>query len=373
MAIVVKKPTSRNWFAAFRDATGRQHRISTGTTDRARAQRIAEQYERAAQKRGNPQQVREAFASLYREFYGEDLPSATVRNYAERWLATKRPETSIATRVIYEKATAKLLDFLGPDADREIALISRDKIVRFRNELVRSLAPATVNRDLRVTKSIFRSARREGYLGEDPAEGVKPVKNRSENTRRPLTIQEIQAVLSVADSEWKSLIKFGIYTGQRLGDIARLTWQNVDLERGELRLVSVKTGKRLILPIAGPLREHMLTLAAGESPETPLHPRAWATIDRQGRVAMLSNQFNELLAEAGLRAPPRQSRNGKRLSVGLGFHCLRHTAVSLLKDAGVPDAVVMALVGHTSAAMSHRYTHVGRESLEKAAAALPEI
>jgi integrase len=42
---------------------------------------------------------------------------------------------------------------------------------------------------------------------------------------------------------------------------------------------------------------------------------------------------------------------------------LRHTAVSLLKDAGVPDAVVMALVGHESAAMSHRYTHVGKEAL----------
>jgi integrase len=55
------------------------------------------------------------------------------------------------------------------------------------------------------------------------------------------------------------------------------------------------------------------------------------------------------------------------------FHSLRHTAVSLLKDAGIPDAVVMALVGHESAAMSHRYTHVGKEALAKAARSLPEI
>ena len=40
---------------------------------------------------------------------------------------------------------------------------------------------------------------------------------------------------------------------------------------------------------------------------------------------------------------------------------------------GIPDAVVMALVGHESAAMSHRYTHVGNESLVKAADALPEL
>jgi integrase len=55
------------------------------------------------------------------------------------------------------------------------------------------------------------------------------------------------------------------------------------------------------------------------------------------------------------------------------FHSLRHTAVSLLKDAGIPDAVVMALVGHESTAISYRYTHVGKESLAKAAAALPEL
>jgi integrase len=51
------------------------------------------------------------------------------------------------------------------------------------------------------------------------------------------------------------------------------------------------------------------------------------------------------------------------------FHSLRHTAVSLLKDAGIPDAVV----GHESAAMSQRYMHVGKESLNKAATALPEL
>jgi integrase len=47
--------------------------------------------------------------------------------------------------------------------------------------------------------------------------------------------------------------------------------------------------------------------------------------------------------------------------------------VSLLKDAGIPEGVVMELVGHDSKSMSARYTHVGVEALEKAVAALPEI
>ena len=47
----------------------------------------------------------------------------------------------------------------------------------------------------------------------------------------------------------------------------------------------------------------------------------------------------------------------------LSFHSLRHTAVSLLKDAG----------GQESTAMRHRYTHVGKEALFRAAKTLPEI
>ena len=66
-------------------------------------------------------------------------------------------------------------------------------------------------------------------------------------------------------------------------------------------------------------------------------------------------------------------RGGKRADQELSFHSLRHTSVSLLKDAGVPDAVVMALVGHDSAAMSQHYTHVGRDALARAAQSLPQI
>jgi integrase len=76
-------------------------------------------------------------------------------------------------------------------------------------------------------------------------------------SRRPFTIPEIQAVLSVADPEWQSLIKFGFYTGQRLGDLAALRWHNLDLGRSEIRLFTSKTGRRMIIPIADGLRTHI--------------------------------------------------------------------------------------------------------------------
>ena len=76
------------------------------------------------------------------------------------------------------------------------------------------------------------------------------------------------------------------------------------------------------------------------------------------------------------KAPHRskgKGRDAKRSSNGLSFHALRHTAVSLLKDAGIPEAVVMELVAQDSKAMSAHDTHVGTEALAKAVAALTEI
>ena len=58
---------------------------------------------------------------------------------------------------------------------------------------------------------------------------------------------------------------------------------------------------------------------------------------------------------------------------GLSFHALRHTAVTLLKEAGIPAATVMELVGHDSKEMSQHYTHVGRDSLTQAAEAFPVL
>ena len=83
------------------------------------------------------------------------------------------------------------------------------------------------------------------------------------------------------------------------------------------------------------------------------------------------------MAEAGLRRkkPHRKSTEGEaeRRGTELSFHCLRHTAVTLMKEAGIPAAVVMELVGHDSEAMSAHYTHVGAEAMQRAADSLPDL
>lgn len=71
----------------------------------------------------------------------------------------------------------------------------------------------------------------------------------------------------------------------------------------------------------------------------------------------------------------RHRRRSRRVNreQKLSFHSLRHTSATLLKEAGIPDAAIRALIGLDSVAVSQHYTHVGREALVKAANALPEI
>ena len=92
-----------------------------------------------------------------------------------------------------------------------------------------------MNLDLKAVKAIFKSAKRDGYISQDPAESVEFVRRSSDRVRRAFTLDELRAILKVADPEWESLIKFGFYTGQRLGDLKGLTWANIDLESNVLR------------------------------------------------------------------------------------------------------------------------------------------
>ncbi len=381
MASLWKHPQSKFFTACFTDRTGKQRKRSTKSTDRKEALKLANQYEEAARKRRTARQAREVIGDLHKEITGEELPSATVRAFCMGWLENKKSATSPATLAFYTKAVSKFLLFLGEGSDGEIGDVTREHLTRFRNEASKSLSPKTVNHDLKCLKMVFKAARRDGAIIEDPTEFVDTVRRgESGAQRRAFTIPELQAVLSVADEEWCSMVRFGLYTGQRLADLASLTWANLDLGRNEIRLETRKTGRRMILPMAAPLRRHIEALSAGDKPDAPIHARAFAVVTKEGKSSTLSNQFGDLLAQAGLRekkthkkAANGQGRSARREGNALSFHSLRRTATTLLHEAGIPAAVAQELIGHDSEEMHRLYVKVGREAMEKAAASLPEL
>jgi integrase len=60
----------------------------------------------------------------------------------------------------------------------------------------------------------------------------------------------------------------------------------------------------------------------------------------------------------------------KEAGITARFHDLRHTAVTTMAEAGLPDLTIMAQVGHVSPEMMKTYSHIRREALNQAAAAL---
>src|SRR4030095_13737577 len=219
MAFVWKHPQSKYWIARFFDRQGRRRNRSTRTTKRKEAERLARAYEEAARKKRTARQTREGIASLHEEITGEALQSHSFRAFVDSWLERKTPETAASTLTFYRNATTKFVTFLGAKAEGDLSDISRDDVASFRNQEAKTLAAKTVEHELKVLRMLFRAARRDGAISDDPSEFVDTIRQRSDNKRRPFTVPELKAVLSVADDEWKSMILFGLYTGQRLGGV----------------------------------------------------------------------------------------------------------------------------------------------------------
>jgi integrase len=380
MSSVRKKRDSKYWFACFTNADGTRTQRSTKETDRKKAQKLADRFEEAARGRVTARQAQRVIAEIFRDATGSSLQSSSIRDYFESWLARKKPETASSTHIFYTGKARRFLQWLNGRSENQLFTINPADVIAFRASETKRVSPATVNHGIKVLRMIFEDAKRDGILADNPADCVKPVRRDDRPSRRPLTLPEIKRILAIANSEWRSLILFGLYTGQRLGDLARLTWANVDLQRSEVRLATSKTGRWQIIPMAPPLQRHIKSLLAGDDSCQPLHPLAHRTVSKSGKVGTLSRQFSELMARAGLVGPKRHrksfdrnGRDGRRTMSGISFHSLRHTATSLLKNAGVPSAIVQDIIGHESAAISANYTHIDEATKRTALAALPDV
>jgi len=351
------------WCAWYEDQSGNYRLVSLQTTEKTVADKIA--------------------LILATELGAPCLAKSSppIETVFRDWLKEKQMEISAVTLDFYRQSTRDFLTFLGPRRAVDISAISHNDLVDYRNESARRISAKTANHRIKTLRMAFEWAVRQHYIRESPAEFVKCLKNEASQVRRPFTMEEIRSLLVLADPEWQSLIKFGLYTGQRIGDLVRLTWRSVNVERAVISIVTQKTRKQLHIPIAPPLLEHLKAWKkSNATQDAPVHPKAYKALQQAGgRAVTLCNHFARLMARAGLRPHKRHDikiadgRDGRRERNELSFHCFRHTAVTILKEAGVPQAVVMEMIGHDSAVISQNYTHVGSEALRKACDALPAV
>lgn len=211
-------------------------------------------------------------------------------------------------------------------------------------------AAQTIKHVLVIVRRLYNLARKWGfYDGKNPLETVQMPKVDNRKTEF-MTDDEVHRFMEVLDSwpcrDTVAFIKFAMFTGFRRGELFKLKWEHVDMERGMVTLMNPKGGKSQTLPIS----EQALDVLK-DIPRTSeyLFPGKGG-----GQRTNFKGPWGRIRKAAGL---PEDFR----------LHGLRHHFASTLVSNGVDLAVVKELLTHKDAATTQRYAHLQPDALKKAA------
>jgi integrase len=96
-------------------------------------------------------------------------------------------------------------------------------------------APATINSELILLGAMLAKAIERGYITDNPAYEVSLYKARSRRVRF-LTHEEEIRLWKVCNPKMVPVVKLVLNTGLRQGEVMALDWQDVDFERGLVRV-----------------------------------------------------------------------------------------------------------------------------------------
>jgi integrase len=379
MASIHRQHGKPNWFCAFTDPSGSRCFRSTGTPKKAEAKVICETWGKAAKevRNGSVDQQRmrmivERTISDIMESQGQSLNANPVNAFLEEWLHDMERQISVSTFKSYSAICKRFTAHLGKKGSDSISTITINDIRAYRDSIADQFSSGTVNNHLTMLRLAFDSALQQDILDKNPAKLVKNLARKDKQERRPFTPDELKALLSVAPPEWTTAILIGLYTGLRLGDVIALKWEQVDLSKKVFTLVTQKTGRTVINPIATPLLRHLLKIKISKNDTGSICSGL-----RIKATKNLSNDFNALLAKTGLVEKKNyrtyKADRKRRHYAGLSFHSLRHTTTSMLKNTGASSAIAGDVVGHDSEAMQRNYTKIDIETKRKALDKLPDL
>ncbi len=288
---------------------------------------------------------------------------ATVREYALEYLRRLerqglRPNSLRMARDELAHALPSLKDPAREDPLGRMRL-QEVRPVHLRAALERvaegGYAPRTVARVAMRLRALFREALRDELVARNPAEALRLRLPQGEKAARALEPHEVARLLEEAEGsrspEMALLLRFLLETGLRRGEALGLRWEDVDLERGEVRVRRVwakVNGKPAFTEPKTPTARRTVPLTRGLL--LRLQERRKELLER-----LTEEELKEVYLFGGVRPPDPDAFNHylRRLSAraGLGrvrVHDLRHTWASLSLARGVPLEVVSERLGHAS-------------------------
>ena len=263
-----------------------------------------------------------------------EAENTTLSEAFDRYIAEYLPRLANFQR---EKSRAQFLQ-KRPLASRFLASIRGKDIADFIKERENEgAAPNTVRLDLAMISRLFSVAASDWGMESlsNPVAKVNKPKLPGGRTRR-LEGEEETKLLEACSKSFGRVVRFALETAMRRDEIARLTWDNVDLARKSAHLPKTKNG---------------------EARTVPLSPAALAIL-REVLAEDGNNGWVFCRSADAITQAMERARNAAGIT-DLTFHDLRHEAISrLFENTDLDVMEIKTITGHKSMQMLARYSHL---------------
>jgi integrase len=168
-------------------------------------------------------------------------------------------------------------------------------------------------------------------VARNPFEGISQLKESRQGEIVYCTPEERETILSAADGLPNGIaVWLAFYTGMRRGEVWRLRWQDVSLDRSRLSVQQTKTGRGRVVPLAVSLADRLRAVGPGvRGVVVPRQPGCGAV---HAAAAML-----DALRAACPKIPHER----------ISWNTWRHTFGSLLAQQGVGLDKISAWMGNS--------------------------
>ncbi len=306
----------------------------------------------------------------------------TVAQQLDRWLESRRfADLSPNTLANDQWAASHLRSAIGHVRLAELTAEHVERALRAKADA--RMALSSVRRMHNVLLSALQHAEKRGLVTRNVASVADIPKCRAPKEREALTPDDARLFLEASKGErLEALVACALMLGLRPGELTGLQWTDIDLEagrlsvnrslkeeNGQLRLGAVKRSRAGVRTVTLPdnlvrrLREHRARQAQERLTAGPL----WTD---DGLV---------FATEVGTPLDPHNlRRTWRRIARRAGFDSVvpyqgRHTAATLLLDAGLSIEQVADVLGDQPVTIYRHYRHRTRETVDAAAAPMERI
>ena len=291
----------------------------------------------------------------------------TVVDAGTRWLAQAEIDGLEASTVMQyrQHLNGHIVPFIG---DKKLAELALADVQDFHNRLIREgRSRVMAQKATSSLGAILAHAMAEGRVARNVVHEHSRAtgkRGRSVENQRKERLEvgkdipskdELRATLAAAQGRWRPLIVTAVFTGLRASELRGLTWDDVDLERGVLRVRQrADRWNRIGLPKSETSQR-----------DVPLAPNVVNTL-KEWRLACPKGELGLVFpnGKGGVDSLPNMHRRGlgalqvaarliaDEMHPKYGLHSLRHAAASLFIEQGLSLKRVQALMGHSTIQMT---------------------